>query len=358
MVAPYAGSRRAAAVPDAVSRRVRARKIVRIPCASCLAGGVSSAMLTRMDLRRALPTIGLVTLLVLDLVLVVWALWPSGRNAPAAASSPPSASSSSTAGPSASPGASATGSARTDPTPLDRVLVAVNDRTAWLATTGTCEEPGAVQVTTDAGATWTASDAPGAVTRLRPSGRNEAFVVGGTGEDCAMRLWTTGDAGQAWSDPASASAAWARDAGDDRRAIRPGDDPVTPCGKAVVLDLASLGRDTASVLCGDGRVRTTTDGGDRWPTAFTVEGALALTLLPNGRGALAGPADDCEGTRVTALVGGTPKDSTCIKDAEATPGRVALSVTDDAVWLVAGDAVYTASEAAGRWTKAKGSVRN
>ena len=35
------------------------------------------------------------------------------------------------------------------------------------------------------------SAAPGAVTRLRPSGRSEAFAVGGTSDDCAMRLWTT-----------------------------------------------------------------------------------------------------------------------------------------------------------------------
>ena len=315
-------------------------------------------MLTPMDLRRALPTIGLVTLLVLDLVLVVWALWPSGTSAPAASAGPaPSASPSASAAPSASPTASATTGAASAPTPVERVLAAVDDRTAWLATTGTCENPGTVQVTTDTGATWTGSDAPGAVTRLRPSGRNEAFVVGGDGEECGMRLWTTATAGEEWSDPASASAAWARDADDERRVIRPGDDAVAPCGKAVVLDLASLGRDTATVLCGDGRVRTTSDGGDRWPTAFTVDGALAFSLLPNGRGAIAAQADDCAGTRVSALVGGTPEDSICIKDAEPTPGAVSISVTDGAVWLVAGDAVYTASDAAGRWTKAKGSVR-
>ena len=36
-------------------------------------------MLSPMDLRRAWPTIGLAVLLVLDLVLVVWALWPSSQ---------------------------------------------------------------------------------------------------------------------------------------------------------------------------------------------------------------------------------------------------------------------------------------
>lgn len=314
-------------------------------------------MLTRMDLRRALPAIGLVTLLVLDFVLVVWALWPSGRSAPAAVATTPSTSASASAEPSAtpSPSPSATADEPTGPTPVTRVLAALDDRTAWLATTGTCVKPGSVRVTTDAGATWTASDAPGAVTRLRPSGRNEAFVVGG-GKSCAMRLWTTGDAGGAWSDPSSASSAWARDAGDDHLVIRPGDDPVTPCGKAAVLDLASLGRQAASVLCGDGRVRTTTDGGKKWPTAFTAEKALAFALLPDGRGALAARSDGCDGVTVTALVGGAPDKSTCVAGAAATPGQVAISVTDGAAWLVAGDAAYTASEVTGPWKRAKGKV--
>ncbi|HET6968517.1 MAG TPA: hypothetical protein VFI44_09580 [Ornithinibacter sp.] len=314
-----------------------------------------------MDLRRALPTIGLVTLLVLDLVLVIWALWPSGRNAPAAATSvSPQASASVTPSPSpsasASPSPSATPAA--GPTPVRRVLVAVDDRTAWLATTGSCAKPGTLQVTTDAGATWAASAAPGAVTRLRPSGRSEAFAVGGTSDDCAMRLWTTSNAGEDWGDPASASAAWARDAGDSRRVIRPGENPVTPCGKAAVLDLASLGRATASVLCGDGRVRTTTDGGDQWPTAFTAKGALAFSLLPNGRGAVASLADGCEGTSVITLVEGSPDGTTCVEGAAAAPGAVAISVTADAAWLVAGDAAFTASEVGGRWTQAKGDVRS
>ena len=313
-------------------------------------------MLTRMDLRRALPAIGLVTLLALDLVLVVWALWPSGSPV-SSASAKPSSSASSSSGPAASPSPSAS-EAPTGPTPVSRVLAAVDARTAWLATTGTCEEPGGLQVTSNTGASWTASEIPGAVTRIRPSTKTASFVVGGSGKGCEMRLWTTGDGGKEWSDPASADAAWARDAGNERRVIRPGGDTVAPCGRAVVLDLASLGRFTATALCGDGKVRTTGDGGDTWPTAFSAKGSLALALLPSGRGAIAARADGCDGVQVTALVGGSPADRRCVAGADATPGRVAVAVTDGAAWLVAGDAVYTASDPAGRWARTKGSVRS
>ena len=240
--------------------------------------------------------------------------------------------------------------------PITRVLVAVDRRTAWLATTGTCEDPGQLQVTTDAGATWTASDAPAAVTRIRTSGRAEGFVVGGSGEDCTMRLFTTGDAGGQWGDPESASATWARVPGDVRRVIRPGAGPVTPCGRSAVLDLSSIGRDVASVLCADGRARTTEDGGETWPETFRVEGALAFAVLTDGRGAIASVTDECAGTSVAALEEGVPGEPVCVEGAEATPGSVAISVSEQAVWLVAGEAAFAAPEVTGRWVQAKGDV--
>lgn len=310
-------------------------------------------MLTPMDHRRALPLIALGTLLAVDVVLVLWALWPT---APVSASRPtaPATSMAASASPSSSP--SPTPRATALPTPVTRVLVAVDGRTAWLATTGTCEDPGQLQVTTDAGATWTASDAPAAVTRIRTSGRAEGFVVGGSGEDCTMRLFTTGDAGGQWGDPESASATWARVPGDVRRVIRPGAGPVTPCGRSAVLDLSSIGRDVASVLCADGRARTTEDGGETWPETFRVEGALAFAVLADGRGAIASATDECAGTSVAALEEGVPGEPVCVEGAEATPGSVAISVSEQAVWLVAGEAAFAAPEVTGRWVQAKGDV--
>ena len=131
---------------------------------------------------------------------------------------------------------------------------------------------------------------------------------------------------------------------------------MTPCGRGAVLDLASIGRDVASVLCADGTVRTTADGGETWPDAFRVNGALAFTLLADGRGAIASVAEECDGTTVTALVDGQPEESICVAGAEATPGDVSISVSDEAAWLVAGDAAFTAPETTGRWVQTKGSL--
>lgn len=123
-----------------------------------------------------------------------------------------------------------------------------------------------------------------------------------------------------------------------------------------MLDLASIGRVVASVLCADGTVRTTADGGETWPDDFRVEGALAFTLLADGRGAIASVTEECDGTTVTALVDGEPEESVCVEGAEATPGGVSISVSDEVAWLVAGDTAFTAPEVTGRWVQAKGDV--
>ena len=53
-----------------------------------LAGGGCVVDADPMDLRRAWPAIGLAALLVLDLALVVWALWPSALRVSSTHSTP------------------------------------------------------------------------------------------------------------------------------------------------------------------------------------------------------------------------------------------------------------------------------
>ena len=149
----------------------------------------------RMDLRRSWPTLGLALLLVLDLVLVVWAVWPTPPNSPAAGGGP-AAAATSTASPGVSDSPSAGASAKpspdavASPRPLTRLVVAVGETAVWSADVGTCARPGTVHVSDDRGRSWTTRRAEGSVTRIRPDGASTAFVVGGT-RRCQLRLWTT-----------------------------------------------------------------------------------------------------------------------------------------------------------------------
>lgn len=321
--------------------------------ASGFAGAGSSGMLTAMDLRRSLPTLGLVALLVVDLALVVWALWPS--SSPRSTAAPSStASFSGTAASAGSPGAAASGSPRPSASasagaegavravPLTRLVAAVDARVAWLADAGTCEDPGAVHVTTDGGRAFSTAAAPGSVTRVRPSDAGNGFVVGGDSR-CRTRLWNTGVAGEEWTGARSASGAWGRDPEDPTRVHRPGGEPVRPCeGDARVVDLAGLRDGVGSVVCSDGTLRTTANGGGAWATTLTREGLLALSLTAPGRGALALVTAECRGVGVAALDDGRAGEVQCVEDVIPREGQVSVSVVGRATWLVAGDTVLRA----------------
>lgn len=299
-----------------------------------------------MDLRRTWPTIGLAVLLVLDLVLVVWALWPSSPT-PAAAdlAVTSTATASSTASPtSSSTPSSAVTSADVTPRPLTRLVVPVGRNAVWAADAGTCKAPGRVHVSDDRGKSWATHAAAGSVTRVRPDGASAAFVVGGT-RTCQTRLWATSDAGDSWTGPRSAAAAWGRSPKDARLVHRPGGDPVTPCrGRSPVLDLVSVGASNATAQCGDGALRRTTDGGDDWATGPTVEGGVALALGSAGTGVVARLDAECDGVVVGVLADDEVGSDRCVEDLDPTPGKVALGLAPSGVWLAAGDAVLRATE--------------
>ncbi|MFQ6171915.1 hypothetical protein ACK8HX_09935 [Oryzobacter sp. R7] len=303
-----------------------------------------------MDLRRSLPTLGLVALLVVDLALVVWALWPSSTPRSAAAPSSTSsfsgsASPTGSGSPSPSPSPSDGEGEAVPAAPLTRLVAGVDARVAWLADAGTCEDAGAVHVTTDGGQGFSTAAAPGSVTRVRPSDEGNGFVVGGDSR-CRIRLWNTGVAGEEWTDAQSAADAWGRDPEDATRVHRPGGDPVTPCeGGARVVDLAGLRDGVGSVVCSDGTLRTTTNGGGRWTTTLTAEGLVALSLTAPGRGAIALVTGDCAGVAVAALDDGKAGEVQCIEDVTPREGQVAVSVVARATWLVAGDTVLRAGSA-------------
>ena len=305
-------------------------------------------MLSRMDLRRAWPTLGLVVLLVLDLVLVLWALWPSSPAAPAR-----TPSRTATATPTATPTASASSgaAAAATPRPLTRLVVAVGRNAVWAVDVGTCAEPGAVHVSDDRGRTWASHSAPGSVTRVRPDAAGAAFVVGGT-RRCQYRLWTTSVGGTSWNGPRSAAATWGRDPKDARVVQRPGGAPVRPCpGRGVVLDLAAVDASNATALCGDGTLRRTTDGGAGWSTSLTREGGAALALSSPATGVVVWVDGTCDGVVVGVLTDGALGAGRCVEGVAPAAGEVAVGIGPSGVWLTAGDAVLRADAADGAFTR-------
>ena len=304
-----------------------------------------------MELRGALPGIGLAVLLVADAGLVAWAL----RTPPAPA--PHRIATSATASPTSSPSPSASVTAAEKASaaavPLTRLVGAVDADTAWVAVAGTCTKAGSVALTTNGGGTWSSNAAPGRVTRLRPDSATEALAVGGA-DGCALTFWETTSKGETWSEAPASAQAWARDPKDATKVRAPGESQVVPCpDKGKVVDLSPEGTTNATVLCEGGELRTTSDTGATWKTALTQSGAVALWTAETGNGVLLARADKCAGIQVRTLVDGKAKDVACVAKAPFAEGRAAVSVAEGgAVWLVAGSTVWTAPAAKGPWAPA------
>ncbi|HZB67721.1 MAG TPA: hypothetical protein VE503_09915 [Ornithinibacter sp.] len=301
-----------------------------------------------MELRRVAPIVGLCALLVADLVLIVLAFRPSvvqagGRGAPDAAS-PSSTSSPSASGSSAAPSPGAGVKA----VPVERFVTAVSATAAWVVEAGSCAEPGRLWVTSDAGDSWSQEELPGRVLRARPDSATEAFITGGD-EKCDLRLWRTVDGGAAWGEPQSAAEAWSRSPEDAKAVHTPADELEQPCAGGRVLDLTGLGAARASVLCDNGDLRSTTDGGGTWAESATVKGGLALTLTETGTGAVVRTDASCQGVVVVPVTIGKPKgEGTCVKAAVAQ-GKVSISASGKGWWLLVGDRLHSSPDANGPW---------
>ena len=111
----------------------------------------------------------------------------------------------------------------------------------------------------------------------------------------------------------SAAKAWTRDPGDPQAVHTSGNLVVRPCGARNVIDLSVLDGTRATVLCANGDVRASTDGGQRWPLAFTAKRALALTVAEGGAGMLIQTDPTCAGVLAVPLVSGKPaKGGQCV----------------------------------------------
>jgi len=309
-----------------------------------------------------LANVGLVLLLLVDVLLLGAVLrFPGGLNASGAAATDPT-SRPPVAATSAPVPASPTPETSTMPVqsavvPLRTSVTAVDADVAWRFTVGSCVTGGAaVAVTVDGGRTWRDRPAPyPQISRVEPKDANSAFVVGAD-ERCEMGVRTTTSAGVTWSAPGPVSDTWARDAKDPARVRAPAGRTGAPCGTVTVVDLARTAATSAQVLCADGSIHETSDGGRSWPSAGQVAGGLALDNRQDQSGTTAyvvAIGSGCSGLSVSTVIRGETKQLGCV-DVPASPpaGAVALSVVADQGWLVVDKDTWRSRDALRTWTRA------
>jgi hypothetical protein len=294
---------------------------------------------------------GLLALLVVDVLLVALAFRPdaAGASTPASAVIAPV--------PTASPTTTAPPDLKA--TPVTEVVAALDGKRAWRAALGTCPDGGAsLRVTDDGGRTWTKRAVPArALGRVQPVAGDRGFVIGAKGSGCTVGEYATDDDATTWRGPRDVEGGWSRvPGGASTTLITPKRPDARPCGTTTVVDLARVSAKRAVVVCADGRLVRSTDGGSTWTTLATVDGALAVGArevdgTPEVH--VARVADGCAGVEVAKVSDGKAAGGACVETSlDGAEGRVSLSVVDEAGWLAVADTVWRADAKLETWRPA------
>lgn len=304
--------------------------------------------------RRWLPPLGvaaLVALTVLDVVLVKLAFdhaagpaVPDGDPRPATGSRTPGASASATAStsptatPTTSPGA--TGSPARVPADGPALLALGTDGTVLRATTGGCgtdDPPAQVALARTGSGTFRAVPvAPGleAVLAVQAE-RRDRLVVVGAASGCEVAAYRGGAGGGGWT-AGPARGEWYLDPtaeGADTPVVHaPGGAVEVPCTPAALSTLGAV-----RVLCDDGALLGTSDGGSTWVALGRLEDASAVAFQGPGSGVALAPRDACPVTVLTTDDGGSSWETAACLDGQqgravALRDQSLVAVVDDTVW--------------------------
>lgn len=314
-------------------------------------------VMRRMSNRSTgrLALVGLLSLLVVDAFLVSQAIQPDAAGAASKPASSASTAASSASGVQTAPIATST-QALVRVVPLSEVISAVDGQRAWRASLGSCQAGGAtLSVTTDGGRTWIQRATPAVVLgRVQPVAGSKGFIIGARAGACRAGEYSTSDDAANWQGPRAIEGGWSRvPGGDPVVVIAPKQTEARPCGTKAVVDLARVSAVSAVVVCEDGRLAASHDGGATWPTLATVEGTLAVGAR-EVQGAMmvavARVVQGCPGVEIATVASGSANDVSCVQTAlEGAAGRVSLSIVGDGGWLVVGTATWRSNAKLHDW---------
>jgi hypothetical protein len=303
--------------------------------------------------RRLWIYLAVIAFVVVDVLLISWAL---GSRTPATSATTPGPIPFFTAHASATPTPTAT--AATVAVPPTRILSALDGTTAWRATTGECPAPATPEVTTNAGDTWSMTDATAevqitALQSLTVVSDSLIQLVGLSADDCAPQFARSFVAGEDYSlAPILLVDQWYIDPADRAVVQTPSGSMDAPCDSVVALAFRT---DTqAGVLCSDTRVFTTQNGGDTWGDSVTIRGAVNLAVTEMGYVIATVGLPECAGVQLIALSVDPPTATPtgCLpvdEPAETMQGRVAVSEAAGTLWVWAGDSVMRSIDLGTSW---------
>ena len=296
---------------------------------------------------RLLAVIGLCVFLVVDVVLVAWALTatqPKGTAKPGPI--PTFTNYPQTPGATPTPTA-----AETAVTAAPRVLIAVSATEAYRATPGSCTGTATtIEKSTDAGVTWSTLDTSQYDFRttlaLYDASDSQLSSVTGTGTACTVDTYSSFTGGQFWQEyPENLASATYVDPTDASTIHTAAGAEDSPCPTALKVSAAS---NSTAVLCA-GAVYTRAGAGD-WAAA-QIPGVLALTTAADsGYTVAVSGVSGCSGIAIEALTVGaaSPSLKGCLTSA-TSPAGVTLARSGSTLWLWSNDTVSLSSDGGVTW---------
>lgn len=229
--------------------------------------------------------------------------------------------------------------------PAERLIVNADATTAWRVEVGECDDPATMERTTDGGETWEELDVGlTLVSRVRVLGPQNLFAIGG-GEDCEPAYRSSSSGGSDWlTSDQYLEGSWYLLPSDRSTMAAPAGEVEVPCEP---VDLAALDAADAAVLCTDGTLALTADGGASWNEEEAALAAAAIGVADDGY-VLAGSDDECEDAVAVALIASNGEP---LAEAVCTPAEgdtMAVSGTEGALWLWADD-VYVSADGGQSW---------
>ncbi|BAU94747.1 hypothetical protein N24_0485 [Corynebacterium suranareeae] len=191
--------------------------------------------------------------------------------------------------------------------------IAQYENTAVRAEVGTCTDPGMLEVSTNGGETWVSSESftktsATQVLRLIPVSTSDIFVVA-LNADCEPRIYGTTNQGQNWQEPVSAVGTWYLNPLTPTQLTAPGGTKTIGCE---ALSISARTDSNVDVLCTDGQIISTTDGGTTWSDPIHIDGALNVGHSNGDQVLMAQQPGVCRGIQFSA---GTQDsdNSTCLE---------------------------------------------
>jgi hypothetical protein len=320
-----------------------------------------------VDFRRSRARdVGIVlvlALLVVDGVLVVMAFRsrpepPEVTVASAPSPSTPTATATPTSAPASTPTPTPTPTEEpAEPESARELPLSVLDAsTAVRGTPGTCADGGgAIEITEDGGATWSAfEDIPDvSVLRVRITDDNLWFI--GAGRDCTEGYIERSADDEGWEPSTSTGTAWHLLADPGRPDVHaPNRFQRAPCedSGASIVELESAVGAPARLLCSDGTVHVTADNAATWNELGQVPGAWAMGVADGEPLVAAADVEGCDGLALQRVTDPEPTEVGCVEGAGDSDVALAFAGDGRTGFLLADGATWTTEDGGATWTPA------